>query len=74
MANKERIRVVRKLPDNLNPKLESLRCQGTWNGRPCNRFLGYYALVEGTIAIKCRRCKGFTILDVRQVDAKEEKG
>ena len=51
--------IAKELPDDLNLRLESLRCS------KCDRFLGYYAIVEGTIAIKCRRCKAYSIIDAR---------
>lgn len=51
-----------KLPDELNIKLESLRCVS------CNRFIMYYALIEGTIAIKCRRCHCWNVVDARSID------
>jgi phage FluMu protein Com len=50
-----------KLPPELNPKVKSLRCEH------CNRFLAYYAIVEGTLAIKCKRCGHWTALDVTYV-------
>lgn len=52
-----------KLPDELNIKLESLRCIN------CNRFLLYYAVIEGTVATKCRRCGCWNILDAHGVTA-----
>jgi phage FluMu protein Com len=30
----------------------------------CGRFLAMYAIVEGTIIIRCRRCKEDNVLDV----------
>lgn len=49
-------------PPELMVKVKSLRCKN------CNRFLEYYALVEGTIVIQCRRCKHWTALDVHNLN------
>ncbi len=53
-----------KLPPDLNPKVKSLRCAN------CNRFLAYYAIVEGSIAIKCKRCGHWTALDATYLKVK----
>ncbi len=50
------------IPEELKVKVKSLRCEN------CNRFLAYYALVEGTIVVQCRRCKHWTAVDVHKVD------
>jgi DNA-directed RNA polymerase subunit RPC12/RpoP len=50
------------IPPQLKVKVESLRCEN------CDRFLAYYALVEGTLVIKCRRCGHWTALDVHNLD------
>ena len=50
-----------KLPPELNPKLKSLRCEN------CGRFLAYYAIVEGSMAIKCKRCGHWTAVDVTYI-------
>lgn len=55
------------LPEDLNIKLDSLRCAN------CDRFLLYYAIVEGTIAHKCRRCGCWNIIDARASEAKVDK-
>ncbi len=58
----ETLQITNDLPEDLNVSLESLRCA------KCGRFLGYYGIIEGTIAIKCRRCKAYSIIDVRAID------
>ncbi len=50
-----------KLPPDLNPKLKSLKCAN------CGRFLAYYAMVEGSIVIPCRRCHHYTAVDTTYV-------
>lgn len=54
--------LVDKLPDDLNAKLKTYYCAS------CGRFLAYHAIIEGTIIIKCRRCKEYNVLDVRVVE------
>lgn len=57
------LKVIRNsIPEELKVKVQSLRCEN------CSRFLAYYALVEGTIVVQCRRCKHWTALDVKKVD------
>jgi len=53
---------IKTLPDELNPKVEELRCAN------CNHFLAMEAMVEGTIAIKCRYCKSWNILNCVKID------
>lgn len=48
-----------KLPEELNARLKEYHCAN------CGRFLAFQAIIEGTIAVKCRRCKEWNILDVR---------
>lgn len=50
----------KQLPGKLSVKVESLRCPN------CCRFLMYFAVIEGTIAIKCRRCGAWVVLDVTE--------
>lgn len=50
------------LPAELNEKLQSLRCQN------CNRFLLYHAIVEGTVAIVCKKCKTLNIVDAHNLE------
>lgn len=52
------IETFRELPEDLNPDVEEMRCVN------CGRFLGLVALVEGTVVIKCRRCKIWSVIDV----------
>lgn len=49
------------IPPELLVRLESLRCMN------CKRFLGYYAILEGSIVIKCSRCKSFNIINITQI-------
>lgn len=56
----EKLVTTSKAIPKLNTKVEAFRCVH------CNRFLGYVALIEGTVAIKCRRCKTWCIIDVQQ--------
>lgn len=46
------------VPQELKVKVESLHCVN------CNRFLLYYAVVEGTIVTKCRRCHVWNVVDI----------
>jgi phage FluMu protein Com len=41
-----------------NIKFEEFHCT------KCGRFLALYAIVEGTIVVRCRRCKEDNVLDV----------
>jgi phage FluMu protein Com len=50
---------VENLPEELNVKMKEYHCAN------CGRFLALQAIIEGTIAIKCRRCKELNVLDVR---------
>ena len=58
---KDLVTTSKEIP-TLDTRVESFRCVN------CNRFLGYVALIEGTVAIKCRHCKTWSILDVQQRD------
>ena len=53
--------LLEKLPEELNARLQEYHCA------KCGRFLAFIAIVEGTIVIKCRRCKELNVLDVRQI-------
>jgi len=46
-------------PNVLDLKLKEFRCKG------CRRVLALVAMVEGTIAIKCKRCKSWNVLDIQ---------
>lgn len=46
------------LPDELNIKLREYHCAN------CGRFLALQAIVEGSIVIKCRRCKEINVLNI----------
>lgn len=50
------------IPPDLNLELKEFHCSN------CGRFLALVAIVEGTIAIKCRRCKELNVLNVRSFD------
>lgn len=54
--------LLEKLPEELNAKLKEYHCAN------CGRFLAFQAIIDGTIVIKCRRCKEFNILDVRSTE------
>ncbi len=45
-------------PDKLNIPLVELKCGG------CRRVLALYAIVDGSVVIKCKRCKAWTALDI----------
>lgn len=51
--------LLEKLPEDLNTRLKEYHCAN------CGRFLCFQAIVEGTIVIKCRRCKEYNVLDIR---------
>lgn len=51
----------RSIPAELDVPLESLHCVS------CNRFLAYYALVEGTVAVKCRRCQTWNVVNTHAI-------
>ncbi len=53
--------LLEKLPAELNAQLQEYHCA------KCGRFLAFFAIVEGTVVIKCRRCKEMNVLDLRQV-------
>jgi len=54
--------ILGRIPEELNARLKKYYCCN------CGRFLAYQAVVEGTIVIKCHKCKEFNILDVRTVE------
>jgi phage FluMu protein Com len=62
----ENVQTHRELPPDLNPEVEEFRCVN------CGRFLGLVALVEGTIVVKCRRCKIWSVLDVHRQEVDNE--
>lgn len=51
--------LLEKLPEDLNARLREYHCAN------CGRFLAFQAIVEGTVVIKCRRCKEYNVLDIR---------
>ena len=53
-----------ELPPELNVRTEEFHCS------KCGRFLGFQAIVEGTIVVKCKTCKEWVALDVRGIVAK----
>ena len=53
--------LLEEIPDELNTTLEELHCSN------CGRFLALVAIVEGTLVIKCRQCKNYTVLDVQGI-------
>lgn len=54
------VKKLLELPNDLNPDVEEFHCVN------CGRFLGLIALVEGTVVIKCRRCKIWSVIDRHQ--------
>ena len=56
----EKLVTTSKEIPKLDTKVEAFRCVN------CDRFLGYIALIEGTVAIKCRRCKTWCVIDIQQ--------
>lgn len=54
--------LLEKLPEDLNVKLKEYHCAN------CGRFLALYAIIDGTIVIKCRRCKEYNVLDIQSVE------
>ena len=54
--------ILDELPEELKVKLKEYHCCN------CGRFLALYAIVEGTIAIKCRKCKELNVLDIQAVE------
>ncbi len=51
----------RELPTGLNPEVEELNCP------ICGRFLAYIAIVEGTVAVYCKTCKDFIVVNQTQL-------
>lgn len=63
MANskiKELTKTFRELPQDMDVEIEEFRCVN------CGRFLGLIALVEGTVVIRCRRCKIWSVIDIHR--------
>lgn len=58
---KDVVYTTKTLPANLDPEVEEFRCVN------CGRFLGLIAVVEGTVCLKCKRCKIWSVIDVHQV-------
>jgi phage FluMu protein Com len=56
---------LQKVADELNVKFEKWFCSS------CGRFLLDYAILEGTIVRKCRRCKRMNVLDIHGVELVE---
>lgn len=50
-----------ELPPELNVEVDEFHCVN------CNRFLGFVAIVEGTVAICCKRCHVWSVIDNHQV-------
>jgi len=57
---KELVKTHHELPADFNPDVEEFRCVN------CGRFLGLIALVEGTVVIRCKRCKIWSVVDVHK--------
>ena len=44
--------------------MNEIRCEGTYRGSRCNRFLGAEHGMKGMFVTKCERCNGYvTIID-----------
>lgn len=43
-----------------------LHCQG------CGRFLLYHAIIEGRVAVKCRKCKKWTTLEYEVEESEDD--
>lgn len=54
-----RERKTEEIPPEMAIKLKEYHCAN------CGRFLCLQAIAEGTIVVKCRRCKELNILDVQ---------
>ena len=48
-----------EIPEELKAKVKEYHCAN------CGRFLCFQAILEGTIAVKCKRCKEWNVLDVQ---------
>lgn len=57
-----------ELPPDLNPEVEEFHCVN------CGRFLGFVALVEGTVVINCRRCHVWSVIDNHQMKVDNGNG
>jgi phage FluMu protein Com len=49
----------KEIPEEMREKVKEFHCPN------CGRFLAFYAIIEGTIAVKCRRCKEVCVLDIQ---------
>ena len=47
------------IPEELNAILKEYHCAN------CGRFLALQAIIEGTLVIRCRRCKTVNVLDTQ---------
>ncbi len=54
--------VLDQVPDEMKAKLREYHCSN------CGRFLALQAIVEGSIVIRCRRCKELNVLDVQSFE------
>lgn len=60
-----------EVPEELDAVMQQFRCGGTYQGKPCGRMLALVGIVEGTVAVKCKRCKEWNVLDVRSINVLE---
>lgn len=51
---------TKDISPEMKAKLESVHCVN------CHRWVGYYAVLEGTVVFHCRKCKCYTIIDVHR--------
>lgn len=49
----------RQIVENQMLQAQEMHCPG------CGRFLGYQAILWGTVRIKCPNCKEWTTIDIR---------
>ncbi|MDD5547087.1 MAG: hypothetical protein PHO67_08055 [Candidatus Omnitrophica bacterium] len=45
-------------PDKLNIPLVEFKCGG------CRRVLALYAIIDGCMVVKCKRCKAWNCIDI----------
>ena len=57
---------IKQLQEELNIKLEEWHCGG------CGRFLLLYAILEGTVVKRCRRCKKVNVLHIHELEIVKE--
>jgi phage FluMu protein Com len=51
-----------QIPEELKVRVKEYHCAN------CGRFLCFQAILEGTIAIKCKRCKEWNVLNIESTE------